>query len=534
MLFLLFVSCAVDAPEGPANAFLAAEAETGVPYTLLMAIAAAETGVQRVEGEAEFPGQSAGWGVMGLRDDVIEKAAKLAGRDVEVVRRNDEANVLAAASLLAGYAELGGIDTNDLSAWAPVVAQYSGIRDEEGRREYVWYEVYTQLAQGVTVEGFRSEPQIDLPAYPPPSRTAGRTGDSSTVWTPSPNYNSRSGAGVDYVVIHACEGSYSGCWSWLTDSSSSVSSHYVVSSDGSEVRQLVDESQRAWHISASYDCSLNGNQDCGTNGQSMNTISVGIEHAGYTSQTSWDKGLLARSAEIACGVTQRHGVPIDSYHIVGHGQLQPWNRSDPGSGWPWSSYLDQVRAACGSSGSSGSGSSGSGSSGSSGSSSSGSSSSGSSGSSSSGSSSSSPTARSFVIDSNNGANDTSSWYIEVSTAWFSSSRTSGYYNTGYWAAPTESVSDPAHFRFLTDAERCYTVEAWWSAASDRPSAITWVGWDEDDREVGRATVNQQSGGGRWNTLGKWTFPAGWNQVMLSRWAGTGKYAIADAVRLTPC
>jgi N-acetyl-anhydromuramyl-L-alanine amidase AmpD len=526
MLILLALSCAVDATEGPANAFLAAEAQTGVPYELLLAIAAAETGVQRVEGVEEFPGQAVGWGVMGLRDDVLEKASKLAGYDVEVVRRNDDANVMAAAALLAGYAELGGINTNDLSAWAPVVAQYSGIRDEEGRREYVWYEVYEQLKRGVEVEGFRSEPQIDMPSYPPPSRTAARAGDSSTVWTASPNYNSRSGAGVDYVIIHACEGSYSGCWSWLTDSSSSVSSHYVVNSDGSEVRQLVDEDNRAWHISASYDCGYNGNEDCGTNGQSMNTISVGIEHAGYTSQTSWDKGLLARSAEIACGVTQRHGVPIDSYHIVAHGQLQPWNRSDPGSGWPWSSYLDQVRTACGSSGSSSSGSSSSGSS-SSGSSSSGSSSSGS-------SSSSLPTNKSFVIDSNNGANDTSAYWIEVSSAWFSSARTSGYYNTGYWAAPTEGVSDPAHFRFETDQERCYTVEAWWSAGSDRPSSITWVGWDESDHEVGRATVNQQTNGGRWNSLGNWTFPAGSNQVLLSRWAGTGKYAIADAVRLTPC
>jgi len=46
-------------------------------------------------------------------------------------------------------------------------------------------------------------------------------------------------------------------------------------------------------------------------------------------------------------------------------------------------------------------------------------------------------------------------------------------------------------------------------------------------------VNQQVNGGKWNTLGTWKFQPGWNRVLLSRWATTGKYAIADAVRLTP-
>ena len=56
------------------------------------------------------------------------------------------------------------------------------------------------------------------------------------------------------VIIHDCEGNYSGCWSYLASSASGVSAHYVVSSNGGEVSQLVREKNRAWHIAATFDC----------------------------------------------------------------------------------------------------------------------------------------------------------------------------------------------------------------------------------------------------------------------------------------
>lgn len=530
-MLILLLACSSPFEEAGAvgGAFLEAADQTGVPVQLLLAISKVETGVQPVHGHEEFEGMDPGFGVMGLRGDQLEQAAELAGLEVEVVQEDLGANVLAAATLLAYWGEEWAIDTNDLGAWAPAVARYSGIKEVEAAREYVWFEVYEALAEGVEVEGYSSEPVVASPNYPRPARFGARTGDSSTVWTASPNYSSRSGYAVDYIIIHTCEGSYSGCWGWLTNSSSGVSAHYVVNDDGSEVRQLVDEEQKAWHISANYDCGYNDGVDCSRNGTSMNLVTVGIEHAGYASQTSWDAGLMARSAEITCGVATRHGVPIDDQHILGHGQMQPWNRDDPGASWPWSAYIDAVAKACGSSGSSSSGSSGSSSSGS-GSSSSGSSSSGS------GSSSGSITAtqKQFVVDSNNASNDASAYGIEVSSDWWSSSSTAGYWNTGYWAAATEETSDPAVFWFESDADRCYTVEAWWTAGSNRATNITFMGWTEGDSEVGRATVDQTKNGSTWNKLGNWTFPAGRNQVLLSRWATAGRYAIADAVRLTPC
>src|SRR6266705_6882371 len=40
-------------------------------------------------------------------------------------------------------------------------------------------------------------------------------------------------------------------------------------------------------------------------------------------------------------------IPRDWQHIVGHGQLQPANRTDPGPNWPWIPYLHRVQALCG-------------------------------------------------------------------------------------------------------------------------------------------------------------------------------------------
>jgi N-acetyl-anhydromuramyl-L-alanine amidase AmpD len=500
----------------PGEAFDNAEARTGVPMELLLAIAKVETGVRPIVGASEFPGQEPAFGVMGLRGENLVLGARLAGLTEEQVRTDVASNTLAAATLLASWAEEDGIDSADLAAWAPLVARYSGIESEQAAAEYVWYEVYAALATGVSVEGYQSEPAAAEPRYPRPTRGAERTGDGSAIWSYSPNYNSRYGASVDFVVIHTCEGTYSGCWGWLTNSAAGVSAHYVVNDDGSEVRQLVDEDDRAWHIGANYDCDNNSGVECWRDGTSMNTISVGIEHAGYASQSSWDAGLLARSAELTCGITDRHGIVRDSYHIVGHGQMQPWDRTDPGANWPWTSYIDQVKAACGE-----------------------------------GStapvtttptetttttppSAGSPTSAQFVIDSNNAANDLSWYDIEVSASWWASTNVAGYWNTGYWVAPTEAVSDPARFWFYSDTDRCYTVDAWWTSAWDRPTAVTYIGWDEWTNEVGRATVDQTWSGSQWNELGDWRYPAGWNQVLLSRWTTGGSYAIADAVRLTPC
>ncbi|HEY1087068.1 MAG TPA: N-acetylmuramoyl-L-alanine amidase, partial [Archangium sp.] len=326
----------------------------------------------------------------------------------------------------------------------------------------------------------------------------------AAVWRPSPNFNSRGGTRPQLVIIHTCEGAYSGCWGWLSNSRAGASAHYVVNTTGSEISQLVRESDRAWHIAASYECSRNGGQKCGLNGQSGNTLSVGIEHAGFASQSSWPAGQIDASAKLVCNITKDWGIARDRFHIVGHGQLQPWNRTDPGRNWPWTSYLQKINAACGSSTGGGGGG---------------------------GTPAPAPSPAAIIVDSNNANNNQARGYIQVSANWKSSANVAGYYGSGYWYAQTASVSDGAAFFFKLDSAQAKTIDAWWTAASDRSGEATFVAFNSRGERVGDGTVNQRTNGGKWNQVGRFNFTAGWNKIVLSRWQAPGKVVIADAVRI---
>ena len=73
----------------------------------------------------------------------------------------------------------------------------------------------------------------------------------------------------------------------------------MVNSDGSEVSQLVDENdRRVARRAAQYQCANNDNVRCDLNGASTNANSIGIEHAGNASQTSFPEGQIDSSARV--------------------------------------------------------------------------------------------------------------------------------------------------------------------------------------------------------------------------------------------
>ncbi len=326
------------------NAFDDAARETGVPAELLKAIANTETQFQMVSGD-EHDGRPGSVGLMGLRPDLVAQAAELASLDVMDVEQDQASNILAAAFLLSEMADARGIDRADLGAWAETVGDYSAILDDEARFAYVVGGVYETLNSGVQLveedgTALVSLAPVSIEAQYPAitgALFAGTSDYPASVWRPSPNYSSRPSGSVGkpkLVVIHTCEGGYAGCWGWLRNTAAGASAHYVVKENGSQITQLVREAKRAWHIAASYSSARNGGRYSSLNGRSTNDFSIGIEHAGYASQSSFPTGQINASAKLVCNITKDHGITRDKYHIVGHGKLQPWNRTDPGANWP--------------------------------------------------------------------------------------------------------------------------------------------------------------------------------------------------------
>ena len=467
------------------SAFRAAGAEFHVPPALLAGLGWVETRWQMVEGAEEFPGRAPAFGVMALRGATLERGAALAGVSVEAARHEPVANIRAAAALLDLYAREAGIDRTRIEAWSTVVSRYSDIGLHEGRAAYA-REVDRALAR--TGAGPSLAPPAAPGACPPPPAT-GAPDYARAVWRPSPNFDQRaadSTGAIHLVIIHTCESNYTSCWSWLENPVSQASAHYVVNEDGSAISQLVLEQNRAWHIAALYDCTLNRRHDCWLNGVQSNHFTVGIEHAGFASQDSFPRAQLDASAALVCDVTRDHGIPRDWQHIVGHGQLQPANRTDPGPHWPWVAYLHRVQARCGE----------------------------------------------LVVDDSAEFNDLGVATAAVPAAWPASDTTPDFYGGGYRWAPTQpDAADSAVFSFLVATAGPRTVDARWTSGSNRSPLAAYAVVTAAGNTVATLTVDQRTGGGSWHTLGTWTLPPGWNRVVLLRRGASGSVVVADAVRV---
>jgi N-acetylmuramoyl-L-alanine amidase len=144
---------------------------------------------------------------------------------------------------------------------------------------------------------------------------------------PSPNHDARpDGAVIDMLVLH-----YTGMPSAaaaldrLCDASAKVSAHYTIDEDGT-VYAHVPEARRAWHAGQSW---WAGASD-------INARSIGIELV----NPGHEFGDRAFSdAQIAALITLCHRIllrhPIPSARVLGHSDVAPARKDDPGELFPW-------------------------------------------------------------------------------------------------------------------------------------------------------------------------------------------------------
>lgn len=141
------------------------------------------------------------------------------------------------------------------------------------------------------------------------------------VWVPSKNYNARQ---ATLIVLHYTgETSVQGALHTLTtrNADGPVSAHYLVGRDGA-IYQLVAEDQRAWHAGASEWGAI----------QDVNSISIGIELDNDGDEV-FAQPEIDSLLRLLADITTRLQIP--HANIVGHADVAPTRKDDPGVRFPW-------------------------------------------------------------------------------------------------------------------------------------------------------------------------------------------------------
>ena len=121
--------------------------------------------------------------------------------------------------------------------------------------------------------------------------------------------------------------------------------------------------------------------------------------------------------------------------------------------------------------------------------------------------------------------------FSVSANWWSSTHQPDHYGANYSVRNVGPISDPALWNATLDGGS-YEVFVWYSQGTDRATAAPYFVYSKAGST--KVTVNQQTNGGRWISIGTYDFDAGTSAVVgLSCWTTTGTVVIADAVKLEP-
>ncbi|WP_100067658.1 1,6-anhydro-N-acetylmuramyl-L-alanine amidase AmpD [Shewanella benthica] len=163
----------------------------------------------------------------------------------------------------------------------------------------------------------------------------------------SPHFNARPDDEVSLLVIHnislpaGCFGTpyidqlFQGCLDIAADASFNdlkgleVSAHYLIRRDG-EVIQYVSCDERAWHAGVS---SFRGRSGC-------NDFAVGIELEGTDSQ-DYTEPQYQHLLWLTLGLMARYPM-LNLDTIVGHSDIAPGRKTDPGDCFDWSRYKREL------------------------------------------------------------------------------------------------------------------------------------------------------------------------------------------------
>lgn len=149
----------------------------------------------------------------------------------------------------------------------------------------------------------------------------------------SPNANDRpAGTAIDMVILH-----YTGMKTGraaldrLCDPDSRVSAHYLIDEDGT-IYRMVPEDRRAWHAGISR---WSGDVDINDRSVGIEIVNPGHEF-GYR---PFPEAQMVAVETLLTGIVARHG--ISPARVVGHSDIAPTRKQDPGELFDWKRLADR-------------------------------------------------------------------------------------------------------------------------------------------------------------------------------------------------
>ncbi len=146
----------------------------------------------------------------------------------------------------------------------------------------------------------------------------------------SPNFNIRKSRRLLFIVIHytAIE-SYKKAIAHLCNPENKVSCHFLISQKGN-IYNLVDVNKRAWHAGDAYWRKYTD----------INSLSLGIEldYSVNKENNTFSKKMINSLLVLLQELKSKYS--INSNNILGHSDIAPYRKIDPGPKFPWHKMHD--------------------------------------------------------------------------------------------------------------------------------------------------------------------------------------------------
>jgi N-acetylmuramoyl-L-alanine amidase len=149
----------------------------------------------------------------------------------------------------------------------------------------------------------------------------------------SENHDSR----VRYIIIHFTQLDFARSVEVLTDNEGRrrVSSHYLVGVDPPTIFRLVDEDRRAWHAGQSF---WRGDTQLNSSSIGIEIVNLGDDASPNKEYADFPAAQIDAVISLVRDIARRHQIP--AHRILGHSDIAPQRKTDPGPKFPWQRLAD--------------------------------------------------------------------------------------------------------------------------------------------------------------------------------------------------